>query len=492
MHLPSFGTEASPSGKIKRIVIIAAVVIGLLLAGSFGFRMFMMMQMGGGGGPPGGFATAVVALPPRAEKPARVVGAVGTLKADQSILVAAEAAGRIMQITGHEGAAVKAGDVLVKLDQAVTQAELNDSLAALELAKANYGRANKLASSSFGTVRSKDEAYAAQRQAEAQVELNRARLEKTVITAPFDGVLGLRQQSVGAYVNPGDAILSLSSRDPMLMDFRVPELKSANIVAGQKVKVSIDALPGREVEGEVIAVDPQLDEAGRSLAVRARLPNPDGALRAGMFTRTSLIYGAPVDVLVVPERAIFLKPDGAYVFRAVGDKAVETRVQLGERRVGEVEIIGGIAATDEIVTDGQIKLQPDAKIMLINKPNTPKPGEPMLEVEKKAMEEKKETGEKKTETPPPPAPPAEAAPQPAAPASAPAQPPPEAAFVPAEGEHAPVDIKGAPAKPGDTPHAAPVDAPAAPPAGNVDTLPAVPPPTPPEAPQPEQPAAPQP
>ena len=357
--------------KLKRTIIIAVVLIVLVLGGMFGFRMFMMAKMGGGGGFGGSFPTAVTALPPRAEKADRVITAVGTMRADQSIKAAAEIAGRIAEIPGIEGTAVKKGDILVQLDQQTTQAEYDDADANADLTAANYGRARQLAAQKVGTERSKDEAQAAMKQAEARLALAKAQLDKTTIRAPFDGVLGLREKSVGAYVQPGEAILSLTSVDPVYIDFRVPELKSDGVKLGQKVSVEVDALSGKIFLGEVTATDAVLDEAGRSLNVRAKLSNKDGDLRPGMYGRVSLAYGQPQDVLIVPERAVFLQADGAYVFRAVDAKAVLTKVELGERRVGEVEIVKGISAQDDVITDGQIKLRPDAKVMILNKPNTP-------------------------------------------------------------------------------------------------------------------------
>jgi membrane fusion protein (multidrug efflux system) len=358
--------------KLKRNIIIAIVLAVLLLGGIFGFRMFMMMQMGGkGGGFGGDFPTAVSAFPPRAERADRTIRAVGTLTANQSITIAPEIAGRIKTIPGNEGQAVKAGDVLVELDSQISKADLEEAEANAILAQANYARAKSLASQKFGTERSKDEALAAVRQAIARHDLAKAKVEKMFLMAPFDGILGLRQRDAGAYVNPGEAILTLTSVDPVYVDFRVPELKSGGVKFGQKITIEVDALSGRMFEGIVTAIDPQLDTGGRSLGVRAKIANDKGELRPGLFARVNLSYAPPEDVLIVPERAIFLQGNDTFVYRAVDGKAILTKVELGERRVGEVEVVKGIALGDEIITDGQIKLRPDAKVMILNKPNLP-------------------------------------------------------------------------------------------------------------------------
>lgn len=368
----SFSFPPPPAPRtLKRWIILALVVLALALAGSFAFRMFMMTKIGGGMGGGKDFAVAVYTSVPRAEKATRVIDAVGTLRADQFIHVAPEVAGRIADIPAREGEGVKKGDVLVILDKDIATADQAGAEATLASARSTYERARSLAARSFGTQQAKDDALAALKRAEAQLASAQARSGKTVLTAPFDGVLGLREESVGAYVNAGTSIITLSSIDPMMVDFRVPELQSAAIRTGQTAQVTVDALPGRLFEAMVVAVDPQLDDAGRSLGVRARIVNEDGALRAGMFAHVALHYGEPVDVLVVPERAVYLKGNELFVYRAARGVAEEVKITLGERRVGEVEISSGITATDDVVTDGQIKLRPGAKLLLLSKPNIP-------------------------------------------------------------------------------------------------------------------------
>lgn len=370
--LPPFPSATSSTGKIKRTIIIVVVVLLLVMGGLFAFRMFMMMQMGGGPMGGGGFAVAVNAAPARAEKAERNLLAVGTLRAQYAVDVAAEVAGRVAEISDAEGKEVKKGDVLARLDDTIAKAEVEEAKAALELAEANYGRASNLAARKFGTERARDEAEAAERQGKARLALAAARLEKMDIKAPFNGVLGLRAVSLGAYVSPGTPLFSLSSTSPIQIDFRAPELKAPFLKVGQKTEVYVDAIAGRVFEGVIVALDPQLDEAGRSLGVRAQVDNADGALRPGMFARVKVNYGDAQDVLVVPERAIFLKGIETFVYRVVDDKAIEAKVRLGERRVGEVEILEGIAAGDDVVSDGQIKLREGAKVMILGRPNVPK------------------------------------------------------------------------------------------------------------------------
>jgi membrane fusion protein, multidrug efflux system len=384
-------SQPNPNSRLKRNIIIAVVLVILVVVGLFAFRFAMAPKgppMGGGGA----MGVPVMSENPRSEKAAGKVEAVGTLRADQSISVAAEVDGRIDSIPGMEGKLVKKGELLVQLDQAITKAELAEAESALSLAKATYGRRKNLATRQFATRQSEDEALANMRATEARVASARARFEKTSVLAPFDGVLGLRAKSLGAYTRAGEAIFTLTSVDPIFVDFRIPELKSARAEPGQKVAVNVPALGVEAADGEVTAVDPALDESGRSLAVRAKLPNKDGKLRAGMFAQVSLIYSTPRDVLVVPERAVFLQNDGSYVYRAKDGKAELVKVVLGDRHVGEVEVLEGLTANDDIITDGQIKVRPGAPVMLLNKPNVPqdnKTAAPETKPEDKKTEEKK-------------------------------------------------------------------------------------------------------
>ncbi|HVY13232.1 MAG TPA: efflux RND transporter periplasmic adaptor subunit [Alphaproteobacteria bacterium] len=398
------------SRRLKRRILIAAGLIVIIIVGLFVFRFASAPH-----GPPPGAAMGVpvVTENPRPEKTTGTVQAVGTLRADQSISIAPEVDGRIASIPGAEGQAVKKGDLLVQLDTAITKADLDEAEANLALAEATYGRTRNLAARQFATRQSEDEAMANLRQMQAKAASAKAHFDKTAIAAPFDGTLGLRQKSVGAYVKAGEVILTLTSIDPIFVDFRIPELQSGRVAPGQKVSVTIDALSATPVEGEVTAVDPALDEAGRSLAVRAKLPNPDGKLRAGMFAHVTLAYGAARDVLVVPERAVFLRADGLYVYRADKDgKAELVKVEPGERRVGELEVLKGLEASDDIVTDGQIKVMPGAKLMLLSKPNLP-PGQKPTEAPKTPEKPPETAPEVKPGTPPAeadkPAPPADAA-----------------------------------------------------------------------------------
>jgi membrane fusion protein (multidrug efflux system) len=293
------------------------------------------------------------------------IRSVGTMMSDESVNISAEQAGRIAEIRFREGDQVKSGDVLLKLDDALLTAELTDARSRLVLAESNFGRATTLTKSGAGTGRALDEARAAQETARAAVELAEVRLSKTLIRAPFDGTVGLRGQSSGAYLTPGQIVVNLEKIDVLKLDFKVAELFLNQVRPGQPVEVALDAFPGHTFTGEIYAIDPMVDVNGRSLSIRARLDNKDRLLRPGLFARVAIKRKAGEKIVIVPEGAIVPRSNGPVVFRVQDGKAVETPVKLGERRSGAVEIISGVAAEDTVVTAGHARLRNGASIEIV-------------------------------------------------------------------------------------------------------------------------------
>jgi membrane fusion protein (multidrug efflux system) len=293
------------------------------------------------------------------------IRAVGTLRSNESVTIASEVSGRILEIAGQEGQEVTRGKVILRLDPAIYEAELAQARSALALSERNYKRANDLKASGAGTGRALDEAIASLHSDQAAVTLAEARLAKTQIAAPFNGVLGLRRMSVGAYVNPGDMIVNLEQIDPLKVDFRIPENALGVAKVGQPLLVTVDALPGETFEGSVYAVDPQIDEIARNITLRATLPNRAGKLRPGLFVRVALIVARRDNAVLVPERALVPMAADQFVFRVVDDKAVITRVVLGERVGNEVEIVEGLAANDIVVTDGVLKIRDGSPVSVL-------------------------------------------------------------------------------------------------------------------------------
>ncbi len=287
------------------------------------------------------------------------LSAVGNLRANESVMLKPEIAGRVSRIAFAEGQRVSRGAVLVELDAQVARAEVAQAKAQLELARSNYQRTQDLSERNFVSPSAKDQAASNLEVADAAYALAQARLARYTLRAPFDGVLGLRSVSAGDFVKDGADLVQVEDIASMKLDFRLPERYSALIRVGQPVEFTLDALPGQQFVAKVQAVDAQVDANGRSLLVRAKADNPGAQLKSGMFARVRVVLGERADALVVPEEALVPGASGQVVFRVIDGKAVRTAVTPGLRRQGWVEIVKGLAPGETVVTAGQIRLQRD-------------------------------------------------------------------------------------------------------------------------------------
>jgi len=290
------------------------------------------------------------------------VTAVGTLRADETVIIRPEIAGRVAIIHFREGQAVGAGEPLVTLDQEEYKAQLAGSAAEAGMDDISFKRLQDLQRKNLASQQNLDEAKAKLDASRARQTLDRVRLDKTVIRAPFAGTVGLRLVSPGAYVKPGDDLANLESLGSMKLDFRVPETYLARLSVGQTLAARVDAYPEQTFEGAIYAIDPALDPETRTVLLRARLPNRDNRLRPGLFARVSLILERRENALVVPEQAIVPLGQTPFVYRVVEGKAAVASVKLGLRRPGQVEILDGLAAGDLVVTDGQLKIRDGAAV----------------------------------------------------------------------------------------------------------------------------------
>ncbi len=315
--------------------------------------------------------TPVEAVKVKTEAIVMETTAVGTLLSNETVIVRPEIEGRLTEIAFEEGTTVKKGQLLFKLDASIYRAELNDAQARLSLAATNFERSQELFKKKAGTERGLDEARAAYRVAEAAVELARARMTKTTIEAPFEGVVGLRHVSTGDYVTAGKDLVNLEDIDPLKVEFAVPERYLSAVREGQIVRLTADAFPAETFEGAIYAINPQIDTSGRSIQVRARISNEDGKLRPGLFVRVKVQLGQREQAIIIPEEALVPRGKDRFVFKIIDGKAVETAVQIGIRRVGEVEITSGLAADDMVITAGQLKIRNGAAVKPVS--DEPKP-----------------------------------------------------------------------------------------------------------------------
>ncbi len=313
------------------------------------------------------------AAPPRAAPPVETasvevervteeVEALGTLAANESVVIAPEIAGRVTRLGFKEGERVKEGQLLVALDSAILETEVKQAQANLDLARDTYERARALAQRGTGTQVALEQATAQLAANEASVALAKARLERATILAPFGGVVGLRSVSVGDFVAVGQNLVTLTDIDPIKVDFRVPEIFLGKVKDGQAIQIRLDAIPDRAFEGKIYAIDPVVDVNGRAIRLRAQIPNPDLALKPGLFARVTIVVDARENALLVPEAAVIPEGTGRAVYVIHDGKARLTKVEIGKRLPGKVEITQGLSAGAQIVTAGQMRLRDGAPV----------------------------------------------------------------------------------------------------------------------------------
>lgn len=296
---------------------------------------------------------------------AEEVSAVGTLLANESVMIRPETDGRISAIHFSEGQLVRKGDELVSLDSSEVRAQLAAAESELTLNRSRMQRAEELQAKNFISAQALDEARENHNRSVARKMEVRARLDKMTIQAPFEGVAGLRQVSPGAYVKAGQDIARLEGIGTLKADFRVPEVFLRKIRTNQAVQITVDAFPGESFRGAIYAIEPSVDEQTRTVLLRANIPNPGVRLKPGMFARVTLVLEVRDNALIVPEQALVPRGGERFVFRVVDGKALQAKVETGLRRPGEVEILQGLQAGEQIVVDGQLRLQDKSPVTVL-------------------------------------------------------------------------------------------------------------------------------
>ncbi len=292
------------------------------------------------------------------------IAAIGSLVSEESVDIAAETNGRIVEILFADGAPVGMGDVLFRLDQTLLKAQVADAQERLALAKSVVERNAALVKSRNIAQSVVDQTATELALAESALALAQVQLSKLTVVAPFSGRAGFRNVSVGAYVQAGAPLVHVEKIDLLKAAFSVPELNFSRLALGQSITVTADAVPGETFEAKISAIDPLLDVNGRALRVRADLDNSADKLRPGMLIRVN-VRGPSRASVMVPEAAIVPRSNGTVVFVATGEKAEETKVRTGKRLNGEVEILEGLAAGAQVVTAGNARLSDGAAIAIV-------------------------------------------------------------------------------------------------------------------------------
>jgi membrane fusion protein, multidrug efflux system len=295
---------------------------------------------------------------------AEEVEALGTLAADESVVIAPEIAGRVVSLGFKEGERVAKDQPLVMLDTAILDAELKQAQADLSLARDTYDRNRSLVQRGAGTQVALEQATAQLASQEARLQLAQAKLAFATIKAPFSGVVGLRSVGIGDFVSIGKPLITLTNIDPIKVDFRVPEIYLTQLKVGQPIQLKVDAVPDRPFTGKIFAIDPVVDVNGRAVKLRATIPNTDLVLKPGLFARVTIMVDKRENALVIPETAVV--PDGLTktVFIVENGKAKRLPVELGKRLTGKVEVVKGLKAGMQIVTAGQMRLREGSTVAI--------------------------------------------------------------------------------------------------------------------------------
>lgn len=295
------------------------------------------------------------------------IHAVGTLLPYERVIIRPEMSGKIVAVNFNEGSLVEKGEDLIKFDSRLAVAKLKNAEANFLNAEQNARRLE--ASKGSASAQQVDAAKTAVLQAEADLEIAQVELDNTVLTAPFQGTMGLINQYVGSYVQIGSDLTTIVNTEKLKLEFNLPERLAHTVKIGQPLQFSIDNFPKKKFTAEIYALSPEIEQEGRSLIVRAIYDNQDQVLLPGMFARISLSIPLGYDVVIVPEEAIFSAEGKQYVYRVIQQEdqyiAKLTEVKLGERLSFAVEVIEGLKHGDQVVTAGQARIHNDSVIQPI-------------------------------------------------------------------------------------------------------------------------------
>ncbi len=365
---------------LRRMLIMLGVVLAvvLALAAYKGFSIYQQIQMFSAPQPAISVSAAVAREQPWQSR----LPAIGTLKAYQGVDLTAEVLGTVKEVLFQSGEKVSLGQPLLQLDSEVERAILATAEAVRALARVEYQRGQDLIKRQAISKSEFDRLNAELLKAEASVTQLKAELDKKRILAPFAGTIGIRQVDTGDYLSPGTSFATLQDLSRLYVDFFLPEQDYPKLAIGQRVRLSVAAYPGEVFSGEISALNPKVEETTRNVQVRAMLPNPDNKLLPGMFANLEVLLPGEQPQVLVPETAITYTLYGNSVY-VIGEQkddkgavvkddkgqvrlVVERRfVETGERRDGQVLVLKGLQAGEQVVTAGQLKLDNGAHVAIV-------------------------------------------------------------------------------------------------------------------------------
>lgn len=378
-------TEPTKNPSFKKRLILMLALVALLLGALVGFNIFKGMAikkyMASAVQPPQTVTTTVAAVQDwNAE-----LQAVATLRAVRGVDISSEVVGMVRELRFQSGQKVKAGQVLLVMNDDAERAQLKTLQVAAQLSRITLERDRAQYAAQAISRAQLDQDETDMQAKEAQVAQQAALLAKKTLSAPFEGRVGITTINPGQYLNPGDKIVTLQKITPILVDFHVPQQELNHLKVGRKLSLSTDAWPNKVFAGVISAINPLVDANTRNIAVEARLENPKQELLPGMFGRIRLVYGEKQTLITLPQSAITFNPYGATVFvvkdgasgaakpDATTDKPAvapmvvqQVFITTGATRGDQVAVISGLEAGSTVVTSGQLKLKTGTPIVVNN------------------------------------------------------------------------------------------------------------------------------
>lgn len=312
-------------------------------------------------GPPPAPAVKVVTVAPGAATEALAL--TGAVEAEETAVLRPEATGPVAHVGFEHGQAVREGDVLLRLRDNEARAAVDEATARVALAETQLGRTRSLFERQNASQADVDRDTAEAALARAQLDRAKEQLRKTVIRAPFDGVVGLREVSIGEVVDPSRAVTRIDALDQVVVDVEVPERWLPRLAVGLPAQVEIEALPGEPFAGEIVFVGPRVTEGSRTAPIRIRIPNEGGRIRPGMSARVNVTTATLKDALLLPAGAVVTTASGSSVWVVDAEGVVTPRpVRVADRGAEQVRVVEGLIPGDRVVVEGLLRLRPGVTV----------------------------------------------------------------------------------------------------------------------------------
>lgn len=340
--------------KFKKILIgiIAIIILGIIAYPKIFTNNEVQTNNHGGSGGGLNVDVFVTQIEPLSDK----IYTNGTTSAEEEVEVRSEISGRISKIYFKEGSRVKKGDLLVKINDAEILAQLNRAKYRLKLAEDKEFRQRELLKKEAISQQDYDVALNEFNTLKADVDFYKAQIDKTEITAPFDGVIGLRFVSEGSYITPSNIISNLQNISTIKIDFSVPERYSAKIKTGSEVNFRVQG-QNRTFTARVYAIEPKIDQVTRTLLLRASYNNSQNLIFPGMFAEIEFILEEIENAIMIPTESIVPELQGQKVFVVKNGRAASVPVEIGIRTAKKVQIVNGLNVNDTVLVSGLLQVR---------------------------------------------------------------------------------------------------------------------------------------